>query len=182
MVVDGVKGGVTAALAAVAQGEAPGDDGEQLDLLGLPLSVAGIEAVAAIGQRRGPGRPLGSRNKRTVDWTDFLLSRYGSPLEVLAQIATRSVAELQRQLRCSALEAFQEKRHAAVALLPYLHQRQAVAVDVTNRQVVHLTIVDQAPDAGGDGVAVHIVDVLENQRVGDVPGDDVARCDVARTG
>lgn len=155
--------------------EAPGGEAEQLDLLGLPERRGDL----AIAPRRGPGRPLGARNRRTQEWAQFLTARYGNPLEVLAQMATASVAELHKQLGCTPLEAFQEKRLAAIALLPYMAQRQPLSVDLTNRQVVYLSISDGAgaADPGDDGHAMtltgHVVEIVENQEVSDGQDDAV---------
>lgn len=114
------------------------------DLLGLPKPSAGEKQET---EHRGRGRAPGSRNKRTIEWTEYLLSRYASPLEVLAQIATMPVKDLVASLRCTKLEALQEKRFAAIALLPYLHAKQPVAIDITKRQVVNLNIIigDDSP-------------------------------------
>lgn len=118
---------------------------EQMDLLEdligfretVTLSDARANRAAAV-----KGRPLGSKNKRTIEWAEYLLSRYSSPLEVLAQIATMSIEELVAGLRCTKLEALQEKRLAAIALLPYVHAKQPVAIDFTKRQIVTLVIVE----------------------------------------
>ncbi len=141
------------------------DEPEQPDLLGLPQR--GIVTPVY----RGVGRPPGSRNKRTERWAEFLLSRYESPLEVLVQMANAPVAALAEQLGCSALEAFQEKRQAAIAAAPYLHQRMPLAVDVTDRKVLNLVIVDHAPAADGDGEA--ILEVMGNQGLGEPPDGPV---------
>lgn len=98
-------------------------------------------------QRRSVGRPVGQRNVRNQRVADYLLARYRDPLEGLVQMAGLSVGDLAAALGCSKLEAFQEKRQCAVAALPYLHQRQALAVDLTARQAVYLSIVDDAGEA-----------------------------------
>jgi hypothetical protein len=132
------------------------DDGEQIDMLaslGLPIN----ENVIALREARTgkPGRPPNSRNKRTVEMANYLLSRYKSPLEVLAQIAATPIAELAASLKCTNLEAMQEIRLAAIALKDHLHSKMPVAVDVTNRKVIHLTIhEDGVPTSGTDGAGL----------------------------
>ncbi len=150
---------------------APADDvvEEQLeldDLLGLPETTA----VVSLREKRGPGRPPGAPNRRTVEMAQFLLKRYASPLEVLAQIATARVDELSQSLGCDKLEALQEKRLAAIALLPYVHQKQPVALDVTNRNVVHLniTIEEAQPREEVDedktiSLTARVVDAIEDK-------------------
>lgn len=128
----------------------PPPEEEQLELLGAPVNEA-VELVRA--QRRKPGRPPGSHNKRTTEMAAYLLSRYSSPLEVLAQIMTAGVAELAAALGCSKLEALQEKRLAAIALKDHLHSKMPIAVDMTNHKIIHLTIGDlgvEDPTAGSE--------------------------------
>ena len=142
------------------------DDVEQSDLLGMR------DMPREFGPSRGRGRPAGSRNRRTAEWAGYLLQRYASPLEVLAQMATAPVAELATKLGCSPLEAMMEKRHAATALLPYLHQRMPLAVDLTNHRVVTLTIVD-APLEQADDMASEILQVVQDQGFSELPDDAV---------
>jgi hypothetical protein len=123
---------------------------EQIDLLaglGAPIN----DAVQKLRNARTglPGRPLHSRNKRTLEMAAFLLSRYTSPLEVLAQIATAPIDELSASLGCTKLEALQEKRLAAIALKDHLHSKMPVAVDITDRKIIYLTIGDLPPSASG---------------------------------
>jgi hypothetical protein len=157
-----MKGDQTAVALALEQ--APDDDGEEQ----LPLpDLIGADAqrldTGADAERRGPGRPPGARNRRTLEMANYLLSRYASPLEILAQIATARVDDLKRDIGCTRLEALQEKRLAALALLPYVHQKMPVAVDVTNRNVVHLNIVVEetaAPDAPEDTLTARVLDAI----------------------
>mgnify|MGYP001556561073 FL=1 len=139
---------------------------EQLDLIGAPENAA---VIALREKRKGPGRPAGARNRRTLEMANFLLSRYASPLEVLAQIATARVDLLTASIGCTKLEALQEKRLAALALLPYLHQKMPVAVDVTNRKVVHLTIVEGEAGGQPEGEEItltgHIVEAVAREMI-----------------
>lgn len=141
---------------------------EQLDLLGLSIGDG------AVRQR---GRPQGSRNLRNQRIANYLLARYRDPLEGLVAMAALGVDELAASLGCSRAEAFAEKRLCAVAAIPYLHQRQPLAVDLTGRQVVHLTISDGLPDApdhaGVGEVLGRIIDLEENQRLSDDEAGDV---------
>lgn len=109
-------------------------DAEQLDLLGLELPA---------GRRAKAGRPQGRLNSRTQRVADYLLANYRDPLEGLVIMAGLGIDEMAAALNCSKLEAFAEKRQCAVAAMPYLHQRQALAVDFTQRRTVSLSIVDE---------------------------------------
>jgi len=164
---EGLKAGMSAAVDAIGLPDEL-DPGEQLDLLGLPAPTP--EQARAIELRRGPGRPAGARNKRTLAWADYLLARHANPVEVLLQIAESRVDELVAALGCSKLEALQEKRHAAVAAAPYVMQRQATAIDLTGAPAIHLTINrgESRPASVGLGsLAGRILEVLDNQDVSD---------------
>jgi hypothetical protein len=114
----------------------------QHELLGLPELAPGTKGAAAIQERRSKGgRPLGARNKRIEDVARAVVEHLGDPLVHLVAIATAGVDELVA-IGLKPSEAFAEKRLAATAALPYLHQRQAVRVDVSSHQVVHLSITD----------------------------------------
>lgn len=96
------------------------DEAPELDLLGLPRLKAGQRANLT---RAGRGRPPGARNHSTEAWREHITRRYGSPLEVLAQMSRAPVEELARELHCSRLDAFVQKRHAAEALAGYIHPK-----------------------------------------------------------
>lgn len=134
----GEKTGLPAALDGLEPGEPPGTDGgEQQDLFGtLPLAPA-LDVPSA---RRGPGRPKGSQNRSSKAWAAYLLSRYPSPLEGLANVAFRPLPELQAQLGCDAREALQLQVKAMEALAPYVHSKQPIAIDAGENGLVRLVI------------------------------------------
>lgn len=157
------------------------DDEEQLGLFGEPLTEAGLRRAP---ERRGPGRPAGSRNKRTERTIVRLLARHKDPREVLLEIAEANVYDLAALLQCSLFEAAQEKRLAAIGVLPYVAQKQPLAVDVTNRQVVHLTINEGAVTVGEDGGVGFTARVIENvqyQEVSDDPSSRVGQSGVGQS-
>lgn len=145
---------------------------EQVDMLERidPLRELGLPIGKKVERMRAkktglPGRPAGSLNRRTVEIADYLLSRYTSPLEKLAQIAVSPVDELSASLGCTKLEALQEIRLCAIALVPFLHSKMPLAVDVTNRKVIHLVIGEIPggdPNVGGGGVGLahEIIDLV----------------------
>lgn len=122
---------------------------QQLDLIDDCLGLPETPSLREYREKK-KGRPTGATNKRTEELAAYLLSRYTSPLEVLMRIATAPVEELVASLGCTNMEALQEKRLAAIPCLPYLHQKQPQAIDLTSRQVVHLTIHD-IPFTDDDG-------------------------------
>jgi hypothetical protein len=87
------------------------DEAPTLDLLGLPE----IQKNANLS-RAGRGRPPGARNRTTREWCEYILGKYNSPLEVLAQMARAPTDQLARELNCTKFEAYREKRHAAESL------------------------------------------------------------------
>lgn len=97
---------------------------------------------------RGPGRPKGSRNKRTAEWIDYLLHDRQPPLLVLAETYSRPVDQLAEELGCSRFEAYKLQLYAAEKLAPYVHQKQPLAVEVDARGVVTLVIEGGLPGGG----------------------------------
>lgn len=148
MATDDPKGGRRVLSAAVKAASARLAEAPQLAL--LPEDDAGPEAAVPLPvAKRGPGRPPGSVNKRTAEFVDLALRpRYRSPLQVLAEIWSRSTVDLAAQLHCSELEAFQEQRRAAEASLPYWEQKRPMPVELNGNL---MTVVFEAPTAGGGG-------------------------------
>lgn len=132
----------------------------QHELLGLPES----RHAEALREKRRGGRPPGAKNKRAEEVARFVLERLGDPLVQLVAIATAPVDELMAA-GLKPAEAFAEKRLAAIGVLPYLHQRKPIEVDVTGRQVVYLAIGDVPAEAVQDqwvaGAAVAELDGAE---------------------
>lgn len=162
----GDRAALEVALAAAGEPEEL-EEAEQLDLLRQPETIEGEMKMRAV-ERRGPGRPPGARNKRTERTIAWLLSHHRDPREVLLSISDKHPADLAAVLGCSMLEALQEIRIAAGAVLPYVAQRQPLGIDVTNRQVVYLTINEggQAThQEGGVGLSASIVENVEFQEV-----------------
>lgn len=113
------------------------EDENQIDWVD-ELIGAGLAADAIKANRKG--RPPGARNKRTVEFAEYLLNKYTSPAERLLQIASMSIEELVAATGCTRLEALQEQRLSLIPLLPYLHSKMPVSIDITNRKVIYLHI------------------------------------------
>lgn len=121
-----------------------------------------VDRVAAIrAGNRGLGRQAGQVNRRTALWTQHILAHHQSPLVLLAETYSRPVKDLAFELGCTLLEAFELQQRAAVELAPYLHGKQAVAIDLTTRGLVHLTIEDGQGAAGAE--AELFGTIVENQ-------------------
>ena len=112
----------------------------QLPLMPMVEEEPDAADDAAAGGVKRAGRPPGARNRRTQEWTEYLLSRYRSPLEVLAETYSTPTPILARRLRASFKEAFALQLQAARELAPYLHQKQPVAVTVDGKGMLQLMI------------------------------------------
>ena len=166
-----VLGEAASLLAAEREAAAKEEAKRQAQLSMLPVSERGDrDDLAPEGPARR-GRPPGAKNKRTEAWQDYLLGKYRSPLEVLAQTYSRPTAELARELGCTLLEAFKEQIAAAKDLAPFLHQKMPQAIDLKGVPVVPLTI------NLGVGVAASaaIGQNEENQGVIEIAGRVVGR-------
>lgn len=140
----------------------------QLSLLPTPAAAADAAAGDDEARRSGPGRPPGSRNRRTEEWVDFLLRRYSSPLIGLAETYSRPVEVLAAELGCTKLEAFRIQQQAREAIAPYLHQKlpQAISIDAKSHATLVLELGGVRPgEAGDDGVMVIEGTIVENQEV-----------------
>lgn len=115
--------GVQAAIAAVGGTGAPAGSGEQLDL------VQAIAAVPVASEPRGPGRPAGSRGKRTKDWQRWFTASGALPLEFLAKVYREDTGELAKRLEIKTGEALRMQISAAEACLPYVEQKMPIAIE-----------------------------------------------------
>lgn len=150
--------------------EADAED-QQLGLFGSPATEAGAKKAATAGYS-GFGRPAGARNKRTARTVEFILARHRDPRVVLAEMAEANVYDLAALLGCTLFEAYQEKRLAAIGLLPYVAARITPEV-IDNRQVIHLHFGSGSELAGEAGAgAVHVLDPAEFERVEDSAAAD----------
>jgi hypothetical protein len=180
-----------------------GGEGEQPELFAdaddAPMPMPAAKGIS------GPkgGRPKGARNRSTEEWRQFILSKYRSPLVFLAEMWSRTPAELAEQLQLYKFhegrmvmapvldengahlrdgngelrwqpvlatgDAASMQQAAAIAALPYLHQKQPLALEVkeTTRGVVILGSLDVPDAANGDGLALPLAHE-ENQQVIDV--------------
>lgn len=156
-----------------------GEEVEQLQLPDLPLDNGGARPGNAVAVR-GPGRPLGAKNKNTEAWRKFILSQHRSPLEALAQTYSMSIADLGRRLGLlnaptfdQALELLKVQLAAARDLAPYVHQKMPLAVEGGENGLIQLVINQGAAtqQAGPDAVeqAIEILNEPseENQLVTD---------------
>lgn len=182
------KEGLTAAIEMLGAGEPPAAAADQAELFEAeaPLPMPPAKGVS------GPkgGRPKGARNRRTQEWVEYLLSRYRSPLVFLLETYHRSPRELAEQLELYKFhegklvvdprtnepvlatgEAAEIQVRAAIAALPYIHQKQPLAVEVTDEKrgllVIGHLAVEGGEGAAGD-LALPLADAEQNQQLIDV--------------
>lgn len=171
------KAGFAAAIGATGAGEVPRERAEQLPLLPdltAEVDEAGNVQVDAGGNvvpmRRGPGRPPGARNRRTEDRVEYIAKRYGMPLERLAQIWSADPRVYAAEHGLDVDEALDDIRDAAKAALPYMHQKQPLAVDVTRRQsfTFHFVEPQAVEEAAEDAITIHLAATeLESENDGE---------------
>jgi len=149
---------------------------QSLPLIDSGRDVDHFEAVEVElddnGEKRGRGRPKGSKNKRTEDWTEYLLNNYRSPLIMFAETYSRPTAALALELHCSLEDAFKIQMDAAKQLAPYVHQKlpQAIEFD-TEKGLVSLTMVVSAAydqiqsKAGLDIIDAETVEIIEPEKI-----------------
>ena len=95
---------------------------------------------AGLETKRSAGRPKGSKNKSTKEWVEFFLSHHKSPLMFLGSIISEKTSDLARRTCSDRLDALKVQIAAANALLPYIHQKQPLAVEVKSEELPTINI------------------------------------------
>lgn len=172
--------GLQTAIELTGPGSLPAADGVQADMFeaDAPLPMPPAKGVS------GPkgGRPPGARNKRTDDWVNYLLGKYRSPLVFLLETFHRTPSELAEQLQLYKFhegklqldprtgqpilatgEAADIQIKAAIAALPYLHQRLPQELALTGDKRGVLVLGDLRIEGGDMGLALPLADDEENQ-------------------
>lgn len=117
------KTGVSAALdGADPAGRVPGAGAQHSFLPEVP---------AAEGGGRGPGRPAGSRNRRTIELSAYINATFGNPVVELARLyGFATVQDIAKRDGIKAAEAAKAKLAALAKVAEYTDQRQPVAVQL----------------------------------------------------
>lgn len=165
--------GLKTAVAEAMQSVAHVDETEQLPLLPLRQVGAGEDA-ANEGDiaPRGAGRPKGAQNRNTEAWRQWILKRYPSPLQALAEVFSRSIADLAKELGRDnptydqKVELLKLQLQCAKELAPYVHSKQPLAVDVGGAGLMQLIInTGMADKAQVDDAGTMKINLLDNQDV-----------------
>lgn len=129
-------------------------------------------AVSEYRRRAGAGgRKRGSKNKRTDDFSRWLLSHGPHPGLFMMRILGRPVDMLAAELRCDPKEAVDRQIRCAAELLPYFEGKKPVEVNVSGKGGMALVLpgVVQGTVDGGTIEPEQLPISLEPPRD---PGDD----------
>lgn len=200
-----LQGEKTGLKTAIGQSVRPDDPvpgsgaAEQLPL--LPLSQIGADenGTEFSPAGRGRGRPAGSMNKSTKEWTAYLLGRYQSPLIALFEIFNRPIMAVAEELgylkrgdqgqiirapKPEELEGILKlQAQAAKEVLPYVHQRQPMAIEAGDQGLMTLVIntgatPQQVEQAGHMPIQFLDAEIVENQ---EVSGEDFENSNAAHS-
>lgn len=116
----------------------------------LPLPAV---AAASEDELPRPGRPAGQVAKVVAEFRKLLLGRYRHPGIVLAELYSRPVEELAKDLGCTKLDALREQVRAAGELLPYVSSKMPIAVQTEGLPQVGITLAVSAETAAAMGMA-----------------------------
>ena len=99
-----------------------------------------LEDSAGLEIKRTAGRPKGAKNKSTKEWIEYFLAHHKSPLMFLGSIISESTEDLARRTCADRLDTLKVQVAAANALLPYIHQKQPLAVEVKSEELPTINI------------------------------------------
>lgn len=131
------------ALVEAAQGEFF-PSAEELDALADDKGRVPRDAMRQIRRQRGRGRPQGARNLRNAKLAKWFVQQFGDPLAVLGEIMVMPTDILYEQMilaqggenkrkRVTGKDAFDMRMAAAKEVMPYIHGKQPVAIEVTGK-------------------------------------------------
>lgn len=181
---DSGKTGLKTAIAELHDPSAPvpgASNAEQLPLLPLPFDKQIAEKNLL---PRGAGRPPGAKNKNTEQWRDYLLARYASPLEGLAQTMSLPIEDICKMLSCTKLEAFKLQIMAMKELAPYVHQKMPLAIEAGEGGLINLVmnVLPRSAAALGNQAESTIIEVLnEPQQNQILSADDIQNSNAAQS-
>jgi hypothetical protein len=180
-------GGLSTVLRLLGASGRPDGEHSETDL--FESATAQLPLPSKVERTGKAGRPKGVPNRSTAEWAAYILGRHKSPLTALAELYSRPTGELVDQLQgmadkhkswvetkeggrwervaISPADVLKLQRDAAVALLPYLHKRQPIAVEVEERPLGMVVIGDLAATDLDvlEGQALPLPPVVENQQV-----------------
>jgi len=124
---------------------------EEARQVGLPLGPAGAALEPIDGSKPGP--KAGSVSRHTAQFRAMFLARYRSPLIGLAELYSRPVHELAREIGCNPAEALALQVKCMAEVAPYVHSKMPTAVQLDGAPPVMVGIAVTAEKAAQIGVA-----------------------------
>jgi hypothetical protein len=79
---------------------------------------------------RGPGRPPGSLNRLTQQWSAYINAAYGSPLDIAARTGGMPLAEIAKEVGCDLITAQKLRQTSWEFTAKYTHSEMPRAVAV----------------------------------------------------
>ena len=139
---DGLKTALAEELLAFGMEPGAVEREQQLMLIEDRMEAAEVEARKAPADgKRGPGRPKNSPNRSTEQWRKLLFAKHGSPLDAILTEANKSIADLMAEYDFKPKEAAHYRMNALQAALPYMHQKQPIAVEAPPGSMVNFNLV-----------------------------------------
>lgn len=111
--------------------------------------------------RSGPGRPRGSRNRRTLDLADYATKLGGNPVLRMIEIVATPIDVIAKTLGCKLIEAAEYHRKVMSDLGPYIEQKLPTAVQLQGANAGMLVINLGGP-VGQQAVGLDITLINQN--------------------
>lgn len=134
-------------------------------------------------RRSGPGRPRGSRNRRTQDLADYAARLGGNPILRLIEIVATPIDVIAATLGCKKVEAADFWRKCAADLGPYIEQKLPTAVQLQGANAGML-VINMGGPVGDQAVGLdlrvlaqnfadadRLIEHEQNQSLSDAGGD-----------
>lgn len=99
-------------------------------------------------ERRGPGRPKGSRNLKTRQLVELVTQKYGHPVLRMAELAATPIPILAKTLGMSMADAAEYHRKLQNDLAPYVAQKLPQMHQIDN-STVGMLMINLGGQAGG---------------------------------
>lgn len=141
---------------AAATAKAMAETREAMAADAAPLQPALLPEAAPAGGPRGRGRPAGAINRKTADFIRYLgASGLQLPGVHLARAYSASIEEMLQELGLENTAdnrrwAAERQDEAARALLPYVHERRPVAVQVSGDRPIAIVMGVELGDGSGE--------------------------------
>lgn len=81
------------------------------------------ERLDAAVEKRGRGRPVGAKNKKSAALRDYIAGRYGNVAELLMARATAPVRDLAVELGADVMDVWKEQNDILKSVLPYVMEK-----------------------------------------------------------